>query len=322
MQNLVDILNQKNIFLDSVSRTIKKHNIVKKKIDHDKHLTFPSFYSNYNDNILSIKNHKKIINFLKKPLSNRLRNIKIKSHHNNKIFNNFKKDFNHIHINSSLLNNISEFNTYDKNINYIKNIKDIIYIIRNIKKSIINNNYGKNIQKNTYQYNNIFSRISVLNRIDKKINLNSHIDLSAKNNIKDYSEWKKAISQQLLFFILNRENVAEINIKPKNLNPIYVQIRMKSDKATVNFISYCSQIKKFLNSITPALKSSLVQRGIQVDKINIHSPVISDDTNIKIKKNIENKNSDYIKKRNIENFSNISQRDVKYINHQGIDIYV
>ncbi|QFQ32950.1 hypothetical protein FQV33_02430 [Buchnera aphidicola (Aphis fabae)] len=84
-------------------------------------------------------------------------------------------------------------------------------------------------------------------------------------------QWKKAISQQVLLSISNKENKAEIRLQPESLGSIYVKIQMKDDQAKLKFISDHTEIKNFLNNCIPFLRDSLNKNGIFLKKVNISS---------------------------------------------------
>ncbi|WP_226856619.1 flagellar hook-length control protein FliK [Buchnera aphidicola] len=262
VNNLLNILNGKNI---KNSLYIKKNiDIKKQKKKLDENIKLKSYTSLRNRSKINVEtNEKEYKIFKSNEILKNLTHIKNKYFlfYNDKIINLSKKPYN-----KSTFNETSNLNIIKSIKNSIKDSKNFIYF-----KNRINNISNILDSKNTHKNQNSICEINSLKKTDVnnvfKLNKKSTLFLSKKENM----QWKKAISQQVLLSISNKENKAEIRLQPESLGSIYVKIQMKDDQAKLKFISDHTEIKNFLNNCIPFLRDSLNKNGIFLKKVNISS---------------------------------------------------
>ncbi|QCI18642.1 flagellar hook-length control protein FliK [Buchnera aphidicola] len=262
VNNLLNILNSKNIQQDFY---IQKNNNLKqekKKLDQNIKLR-SNIYLKNKDNVNIEKNEKKHKIFQNHEIYKNLTFLKNKHF----LFYNYNTiDLSKKSHNQHIFNKFNNLNIVKNKKNCIKCSKNFIYF-KNHKNNASSIFSSKNIQKNQ---NSIYE----LNYF-KKINENNSFKSNKKSiffsNLKENIQWKKAISQQVLLSISNKNNRAEIRLKPEYLGSVYITINMKDDQAKLKFISDNKEVKNFLNNCVPFLKDSLIKNGIFLKKINICS---------------------------------------------------
>ncbi|QCI19661.1 flagellar hook-length control protein FliK [Buchnera aphidicola (Brevicoryne brassicae)] len=198
-----------------------------------------------------------------------------------------------------------EKNILKINENYEKNSKNkkILIFSQNLK----NYKHSLFFYANTSKVKNLINEINSLQKTDTKELIKSNTQPFLFYDSKNSIEWKKLISQKILLSIANKNNQAEIYLKPENLGSIYIKINMKNDKATLDFISDHKEIRTFLDNHISFLRHSLAKNGIKLGKVNILGALKN--KNIKNYKNIFDldkfqKKFDFHKKNtNIENNS-------------------
>ncbi|WP_053940062.1 flagellar hook-length control protein FliK [Buchnera aphidicola] len=260
VNNLLNIFNKKNIksnFYVQKNTNIKKQ---KKKIDQNFKLKL--HFSSKNKNTINIEDNRKIMQtFKKNEILNNLTNVKNKyfSMHDYNVINYFKKPCSK--------NNFSKIN----HLTLIKNKKNSVKASKNsiLFKNHINSASHACVIKNLYKNHNFIYEINSLKKTDKsnffELNKKSTFFLNNKKSL----QWKKAISQQVLLSISNKDNRAEIRLTPMLLGTIYVKIKIKNNQAQLKLISDHIEIKNFLNSCIPFLHDSLIKNGIFLKKVNI-----------------------------------------------------
>ncbi|WP_187308582.1 flagellar hook-length control protein FliK [Buchnera aphidicola] len=262
VKNLLNVFNKNNI---KTSFYIEKNTNIKKEHKKlDQHFKLKSYYSLKNKNKINIEeNEKKIKMFKNNELLKHSKNITNKniSSYNYNIINCVKKSYSKSNLNES--NNLKIIKNQK---NSIKDSKNFIYF-----KNNLNNRSNILASKNAYKNQNSISEINSFKKTDEnnffKLNKKLTYILNNKKNL----QWKKAISQQVLLSISNKENKAEIRLKPTFLGSIYVEIKIKDNQVKLKFISDHIEVKNFLNHCIPFLQDSLIKNGIFLKKVNISS---------------------------------------------------
>ncbi|QCI20236.1 flagellar hook-length control protein FliK [Buchnera aphidicola (Brachycaudus cardui)] len=214
----------------------------------------------------------------------------IKSNHH---YNHKKINFNNI--NQDRCKNIKNKENVISFLN-IKHHKNNLFPLKNINKI-------DTCMRNTY----------LLKENNKKEVIRTYTEPFFFHSSKNSIEWKKSISQKIHLAIANKENQAEIYLKPESLGAIYIKINMKHDQAVLSFISNNNEVRKFLDEYVPYLRNSLNKSRILLKEVNIYS-------SIKNYKSILNKNIF-----NVHQFKktlNIYKKNIDMIKYQEIDIYV
>jgi len=285
INNLLHILNKKDINFDLKQfNDIKDDKIEKKKTErpHDSSLNAFNFFKNiekYKKNKI-----KETFNILKtKKVSSELINNKNHCNLINKINNDsFLKEIN--------INNINR-----KNISFIKDEKKITF-----SKDIKQNKSNLFLSKNINKIDNVIVRRNSIQIFNKKEYIKSNVEPLTLNDSQNSIEWKKLISHKILLSISNKDNQAEIHLKPESLGNIHIIINMKNNAATLKFISQCKKIRIFLDNYMPYLRNSLMKNGIKLENFNICSSS---------------------KNKQVKNYKNISRTD-SLMQYKLIDIYV
>jgi len=317
INNLLNICNNNNTSVHSQNlNSIKDHKIQKKKLD------------NYENNLLNIMNDinsfKKIKNFSEKQNKEILQIDRF----SRKITRN-KNQFNQI----SGLNNIDiiknlflkkiknqnvqkKLNIVDfdkKNINLTKDEKKIMSSL-DIEKNKKDLSSSQNINK----ISNIINRRSLLKNFNQTECIKSNIEPFILNNSKNSIEWRKLITHKIFLSISNKDNQAEIHLKPESLGSIHILVNVENNAAKLKFISKYNEVRTFLDGYTPFLRHSLMKNGIKLEKCDILSSL----KNEKLK---NHKNLLYKKDYNIDKFkkkNNISERKLDLIKYRLIDVYI
>ncbi|QIQ41134.1 MAG: hypothetical protein G4B00_00395 [Buchnera aphidicola (Aphis urticata)] len=265
VNSLLNVFNTNNI---KSSLCIKKNtNIKKEQKKLDQHFKLQSSCSLKNKDKINIEeNEKKIKIFKNNELSKYATNVKNEQNkhvlpYNYNMINCVKKSYSKSNLNKSdnlkIIKNKQHSITDSKNFIYFKNN--------------LHNRSNVLASKNAYKNQNSIADINAFNKIDENnfFQLNKKLTyiLNNKNNL----QWKKAISQQVLLSISNKENKAEIRLKPIFLGSIYVEIKIKDNQVKLKFISDHIEVKNFLNHCIPFLKDSLIKNGIFLKKVNISS---------------------------------------------------
>jgi len=317
INNLLNIFYKNNIGVNSKNlNSAKDHKIQKKKIDQ------------YKNDLLNIMNS---INFFKK--------IKNSSENKNKetlkIDRLPKKVIRH----DNQLNQMSELNNVDiiknlflkkvnnknsqKTINIINFNKKNINIIKYEKKmmSPLDIKRNNNDSSSSQDVNKIFSLINRKNLL-KNVNETKCIQLNIEplilKNSKNSIEWQKLITHKIFLSIANKDNQAEIHLKPESLGSIHILVNVENNAAKLKFISKYNEIRMFLDIYRPFLSHSLMKNGIKLEKCDILSSL----KNEKLK---NHKNLLYKKNYNVDEFkqeSNISERKSDLIKYRSVDVYI
>ncbi|QCI16344.1 hypothetical protein D9V60_00395 [Buchnera aphidicola (Aphis craccivora)] len=259
VNNLLNILNKKNM---NNSFYVKKNDGIKnQKKKLDENIKLKSYAYLKNKEKFNLEENKKNYKTKNNGILKNSMDIKNKCilYGNYNIDNLSKKS-----CNKRTFNEISNLNIIKRKTNFIKNSKNFIHF-KNCINNISNMIFSKNTHKNQYSICEVNSLKKTNENNFSKLNKKTMFILNKKENI----QWKKAISQQVLFSISNKENKAEIRLQPEFLGSIYVKIQMKNDQAKLKFISDHIEIKNFLNNCIPFLRDSLNKNGIFLKKVNI-----------------------------------------------------
>ncbi|WP_367673163.1 flagellar hook-length control protein FliK [Buchnera aphidicola] len=314
---LLDTFNRQDIFSDFS----KKNNYFKKKNNQD-NILHTSFFSNYiNNKILKIKQYEKNIKILEKIHLKDIPDTQDKNISNKKSIDCIKHDENNAHTRYSHIYDISMLNIDKKSAHFIKYRTDIISYIQDIKKYITTPEFNLNLHKNTFPLqNHAIQKIFLLQNLDKDKYFNDNVYQPCNKNI---IKWKKAISQQVLFFACRKEDIAEIQLEPEHLGLIDIRIKINNNTATVNFLSHCRKIKNILNHAIPILKSSFKKHDIKIDDINVHSATIENSKESKKSHSYRiNSTKNISNTQHIKPILNTNQRNMKYFGNKKIDIYI
>ncbi|QCI16914.1 hypothetical protein D9V62_00395 [Buchnera aphidicola (Aphis helianthi)] len=302
VNNLLNILNTKNVKNNFYmhKNTEKKQ---KKKLHENIKLTSHIFLKN-KEKINKEENNTKDKIFKNNEMLKNLKYIKNKYRLscNYNTINLFKKSYN-----ESIFNKISNLKNIQNKKNFIRDNKNFMYF-KNYKNNISEISSSKNMKNNQYSISEINSLKKINEKNSFKLNKKSIFVLNSKENIK----WKQAINQQVLLSISNKENKAEIRLKPEYLGSIYIKIKMENDKAKLKLISDNLGIKNFLNNCIPFLEYSLIKNGIFLKDVNISSTF-----NLEKNKNLFISDNCHLSKSNIfkKFYKNLNQK-------QLIDMYV
>ncbi|WP_079172775.1 flagellar hook-length control protein FliK [Buchnera aphidicola] len=317
INNLLNIFNKKDIIFNSKNfNDIQNNKIQKKKIEKNQNnfsdtICFLKIIKNFkNKNIQEIFKILKIKRFpseLKKSNNqfngiNELNNIDIKKnlHLKNSNYQFFQKKTNTSNINKN-------------NLNLIKNEKKIIFP-SDIKESRNTLFPSKNINK----IKNIISKRSSLKILNQKEFSKLYVEPLISQQENNSIKWRKLISNKILLSISNKDNQAEIHLKPASLGTIHIIVNMKNNIAKLKFFSKYDEVRKFLDSSIPFLRNSLMRNGIKLEKFNIFDSATNKIT--KSYKNLLYENifrSDNSKKR-----LNIYEKKINLIKYKPIDVYV
>ncbi|WP_367682046.1 flagellar hook-length control protein FliK [Buchnera aphidicola] len=261
-----------------------------------------------NNNIKKNKTYKKIFihDIFKKSIVMQSQLNKLKEVKKNNIFSNLKNNF---------LSKINHIYNKKNNTKILKN-DDNSFFFKETKNKKFNTLLFKNFNKE----NSSIQNINIFKDINKTKNFQYDVNFIEFSHLEKNDEWKKAISQQVLLSIANKENKAEIHFKPEYLSPINIKIKIKNDKAMLNFISNHNEIKTFLKDSIPFLQSELIKNGIKLDKINICKPGFEEK---KIsEKNISSMKNYVYEKWKSKNIFIFQKNDTECIDHQYIDMYI
>ncbi|QCI17493.1 flagellar hook-length control protein FliK [Buchnera aphidicola (Acyrthosiphon lactucae)] len=317
INNLLNILNKRDRILNSETfNNIKDNKMQKKKIKKNQVNSLHTI-----DFLKNIKDSKK------NKIKNTFKILKIETE-SSKLINN-KNQFNQINElnNIRITNNLDSKKTnnqlFQRKTNIPKVYKNKMKFIEDEKKVILPLDTKKNkkfifFSKNINKIDNIIHRRNSFPIFNKKEHIKSYIKPLLSNNTKNSIEWKKLISHKILLSISNKNNQAEIHLKPESLGSIHIVINMKNNAATLKFISKYNEVRMFLENSIPFLRNSLTEHGIKLEKFNISSSL----TNKKYKnyKNLFSKNINYLDsfKKNL----NIYKNDLDLKNFKPIDIYI
>lgn len=301
VHNLLNILNKYNIENNCYKKNINTKKQKKKSV---KNINLKDFNYLKSKEKNSIEKNKKIHQIFKN--NETFKNL-IHIKNKNCLFFNYntinisKKSFN-----KSIFNKTSNLNMIKNKQSFIKDNKNFIYF-----KNHISSTSSAFLSKHTNKDQHIVYGINSIKKFNKnnfsKLNKKPIFTLNDKTNI----QWKKAISQQVLLCIANKENKAEIHLKPEFLGTIYIKITMKNDQARLKFISDQKEIKNFLNCCIPYLQDSLIKNGIFLKKVDIFSS-----SNIKENKNLFILQDTPVISSDIKNFvKNVTEK-------KNIDVYV
>ncbi|AHG60288.1 flagellar hook-length control protein FliK [Buchnera aphidicola] len=239
------------------------------------------------------------------------KNLYVQNNKSNNI--NIKKKLDLIKLNHSYNHEQVNFRKIDQDhINGIKNQKNIILLtdFKNYKNSLF-------LSKNINQIDNFLRNTNLIKDTNQKKTLQLNTEPSFFCHSENSMEWKKSVSQKILLSISNKDNQAEIYLKPENLGLIYIKIIMKDDEATLNFISNHNEVRMSLDNYVPFLRDSLRKNGIKLREAKISSSL----------KNKEVKNSKFFYK-NILNSDvcnktlNIYKKNRDISKYKLIDVYV
>lgn len=308
--NLISVLNQKDTFLNYHLKNVHKNKLMKKKnlVNNIKLKFHELIDEKKSKNIKKNKKYKNIFinQIFKKSIETKNQLNELNEFNKTNFFSNLKNSF-LFKINHTLSKKCNpKIFTNDDNSFYFNNRKN--------KK--FNTLFFKNINKES----NLIQEINIFKDVNKNKCFQYNISCIDLSRLEKNDEWKKAISQQILLSISNKENKAEIHFKPEYLSPIHIKIKIKNDEATLNFVSNHKKIKYFLKDSIPFLRSALIKNGIKLEKINIHKPFFE-------KKIISKNNKHFIKNYLIEkwkskNFFKLKDNYKKLIHHKYIDMYV
>ncbi|WP_295164830.1 flagellar hook-length control protein FliK [uncultured Buchnera sp.] len=303
--NLINILNKKDTtFNCSIEKNYKYKTIQKKNIDKNFKLKKYKKINLEKEN--NTEKNEKYKKFIVHPIFKKATEVKnqLNEFKQINIFNNFKDKYSFrkdryldIKSNRNIVSNnkiLTSFRNY-------KNNKPNLFFLKNVNKISNIATYGKNTIKDS-KYKKYF-----------KFDTNALEFLNSKKNDK----WKKAINHQILLFISNKENKAEIFFKPEYFGSVNIKIKMKNDQATLNFVSSHNEIKVFLKNCVPFLRHALIKNGIQLEKINIDNSSFS-------KKNIYKKiaKNSLFDEHKLKKTSDFKEYCIKLIQCKLIDIYV
>ncbi|QCI15771.1 flagellar hook-length control protein FliK [Buchnera aphidicola] len=320
ISNLLNIVNQKeSISLKSqdncISSDAKKDNTSEKKID--KHYN-GNYVKDFNIPKKTEKNLEEYRISENESLCNKLHENKYTLLQINPL-----KNFNQTHnlylkkLNNEFFQKNKNFFYEDrKNIKFLKNEKNFYYL-ENIKN-----------QKNTFLSSKNKNPIEIF--INQKF-LSKEFDKKEKEDIKSFKlplflsnekkiiKLNKLISQKILFSIANKNNKAEIHLKPEFLGTIHININIKNNnQAMLNFISYSNEVRTFLDNHMSFLRDALKKKGIKLKKFNIYSSFKNKNL-INHKKFLYNNIFDTYKLRSNSNKYKNNLEEIKY---KSIDIYV
>ena len=247
IHSLLNIFNSKDIYLNSNNfDSLKNNKVKKKKID------------SYNKNLLKkIIFFKNVKYFKDKEVNKKSKILNVKplpfqsSKNKNQFFPvnalnnmNITKNLHIINSNNQLDQKKNNFFNIDTDTSkFIKNGKNIIFDTD--IKSYKNNFFTL---KNANKTDNFMCEINFLKKSEKKEHCKSTIEPLIFYDSQNSIEWKKLINQKILLSISNKDNQAEIHLKPDCLGAIYIKINIKNDQAILNFISDRNEVRSFLEN--------------------------------------------------------------------------
>ncbi|NIY48661.1 flagellar hook-length control protein FliK [Cedecea colo] len=83
--------------------------------------------------------------------------------------------------------------------------------------------------------------------------------------------WQQSLGQQIAMFTRNGIHNAEIRLNPAELGVLKINLRLKSDQASLHFVSENHQVRAALEAAMPQLRTSLAESGINLEASRVAS---------------------------------------------------
>jgi flagellar hook-length control protein FliK len=82
-------------------------------------------------------------------------------------------------------------------------------------------------------------------------------------------DWGKSLTQRVSLMVGQKLQSAEIQLNPRNLGPMEVQLSIQQDQASVIFSSQHAVVREAIESALPKLREMLEEMGIQLDNVDV-----------------------------------------------------
>ncbi len=99
---------------------------------------------------------------------------------------------------------------------------------------------------------------NALNSLQSSINV--HVQSSA---------WSQGVTEKLSMMVNMQMQRAEIKLNPANLGPMEIQLSLKDDQASVNFISHHLPVREALDQALPRLREMFEQQGFDLVNVDV-----------------------------------------------------
>lgn len=97
----------------------------------------------------------------------------------------------------------------------------------------------------------------------------------AQNFVVDHqvatSQWEQAIGGRLTFMAKNDVTVAKLHLKPAEMGPIEVTVKMREDQASISFNAHHANTREALEVAMPRLREMFAQSGLNLAEADVQS---------------------------------------------------
>jgi flagellar hook-length control protein FliK len=81
--------------------------------------------------------------------------------------------------------------------------------------------------------------------------------------------WSTALADQLVMFVGDKQQVAELHINPPHLGPVEIRLTVNDDQASAVFASPHAVVRETLESALPRLREVLAESGINLGQASV-----------------------------------------------------